>query len=121
MHKKNILKSIVAGLFLLVVSVPLVSADENVPTPENMFNIYRVITEPFTRLFEPLPEIFWVIMLVVINVGVYIKTNSVGAVTATLAILSVLLSALVSPFEWVFRIIAGVSFVWLLWWTFKEK
>jgi len=121
MHKKNVLKSIVAGLFLLAVLAPLVSADENVPVPENMFNIYKIVTEPFTRLFEPLPAIFWVLMLAVINTGVYIKTDSVGAVTATLTILSALLSALVGPFAWVFRIIAGVSFVGLLWWTFKEK
>ena len=122
MFKKFLLASFVAS-FILLVLVPVVFAqEENVPVPENTSDIWDVVTKPFTRLFDPVPELFFVLILGVMIVGVWIKTADVGAVTAITAVMSLLLGALVTgPFSWIFRIIAGGAFVFLLYRIFKSR
>jgi Na+/phosphate symporter len=106
---------------LSVILKILMLASENIQTPENMNNLWDLITKPFTGLF-PDPALFWVIMLSVTEIGLYMKTQSVGAVTASLAIASLLLANLVSTsFSWVFSIMAGVAFTFLLYWLAKSR
>jgi len=99
----------------------LLTTSENIPTPENIQNIWDLVTKPFTRLF-PDPALFWVITLAVVEMGLYMKTQSVGVVVASLAIMSILLANLVtSSFAWVFAVMAGIAFTFILYRLAKSR
>lgn len=99
-----------------------IAVPENVPTPENGLNIWESWTSPYTRLFGNYPQVFFMMIMFTVLGGLYIKTHNVGGVLAGTIIMSVFLSGLVGGgFSWAFRIVAGVSFVFLLWHIFHVR
>ena len=114
------MKLILMAFFMSVLMLMQpVMADDNItiPQPDNIYDLWNVSLSPYSRLLGP---ITWVILLAVVEIGVYTKTESAGAVVASLAVLSLVLSTIVHPYEWVFRIMAGLSFAVLLYWIAKK-
>ena len=72
---------------VMIASAPLASAGNH----DNFSDLYDSTIGQFERVF-PLGEMLYMFLLIVFSVGVYMKTDSVGAVLALLAIGGVLLA-----------------------------
>lgn len=93
-----------------------------IPVPENFYDIFNYTFQPFTNLFQPFDQLFFVIVLVSINLGVYMKTQSLGATLVSSIFSFVFLSLLIgSQFGWIFYFIAGTVFAFLLYWLIKGR
>jgi hypothetical protein len=84
-----------------------------VSTPENLQNLWGLVTGPYTGVF-PTAAVFWAIVLAAVELGLWMKTQSAGAVAASLVVMSALLAGLVRPFGWVFGIVCGVALAFLM-------
>jgi len=90
--------------------------------PENILNnLWDSIWEGYTSAFGPYGATFFALMIGVLSIVMYMKTENVGAVLVTILLTAALVSPFMGPFARYFIIAAGAAFGVLIYYLIVER
>lgn len=114
---RTILVAISAVLLLFAASVGMVVAEDD----DDFSDLWESSIGQYEKLF-PIPEMLYIIVVMVLSIGTYMKTNSLGAVTALLVIGGVFLAAGVGDLgKLVFGFFTIISFAFLMYMAYRRR
>ena len=104
-------------LLLLVASAGTATAEDN----DNFDDLWESSIGQYEKLF-PIPEMLYISLLMVLSVGVYMKSNSLGVVTAFLVLGGVLVVGAVGDLgKLVFGFAMIISIAFLVYMVYRRR
>ena len=107
----------ILGILLFTVFAETTTASDN----DNFDDLWESTLGQYEKLF-PVASMFYIFVLMVLSLGTYMKTNSLGAVTALLVIGGVCLAGAVGDLgRLVFGFFMIISFAFLMYVVYRRR
>ena len=107
----------ILDILLFTVFAGTITASDN----DNFEDLWESTLGQYEKLF-PVASMFYIFVLIVLTIGTYMKTNSLGAVTALLVVGGVLLATAVGDLgRLVFGFFTIISFAFLIYIVYRRR